>query len=297
MTRLAALIRSLRFDTAFYLMTRGRTRKQIARDRFFFRLCGIRNVLGTDFAKENLLPTSVSHPLPKVTSEGEYLLECLRSVGLNTELGMRAESLLLLTAPERTAATDWLETVGAVSHPERPIVAFAPGSKWESKIWREDRFAEVGLRLIKDFGVFPIIFGGREDRDKGERLLQTWKSGANAAGALTVREAAAALEKCDLFVGNDTGTMHLATTMGVRCVAVFAAIDWPGRWYPRGDGHRIFRIPVECEGCHATVSPNGNKCLELISSEDVYRACAHELETNRTRQTSSLAFKSNCDSV
>ena len=40
----------------------------------------------------------------------------------------------------------------------------------------ENRFAEVGSRLIEKYGVFPIVFGGQEDRDKGERLLRIWQT-------------------------------------------------------------------------------------------------------------------------
>jgi ADP-heptose:LPS heptosyltransferase len=77
---------------------------------------------------------------------------------------------------------------------------------------------------------------------------------------------------CSLYVGVDTGAMHLAAAAGVRCVAIMAAIDSPGRWTPRGEGHHVFRTEIECEGCGLKVCPIGNKCVEPISASEVAAA-------------------------
>ena len=135
-------------------------------------------------------------------------------------------------------------------------------------------------QIIIDYGAFPIVFGGPENRAIGERLVGKWRTGAVAAGELSVREAAAVLEKCRLYVGNDTGTMHLAGAVGVPCVAIFAAIDWIGRWKPLGDRNHLIRKSVDCEGCHQPVCPFDNKCLELVTVDEVYRACCETLESS-----------------
>jgi heptosyltransferase-2 len=66
------------------------------------------------------------------------------------------------------------------------LIGVAPGSKWESKIWSEERFYKVIERLIAEKNVFPVVFGGREDREKGNRLINRWGIGANAAGELDI---------------------------------------------------------------------------------------------------------------
>ena len=163
---------------------------------------------------------------------------------------------------------------------DRKLVAVAPGSKWASKIWSETRYAEVVNRLIKDFGCYPVIFGGSEDRKKGKRLITGWETGMNAAGILSIRESAALLKDCTLYLGNDTGTMHLAAAVGTPCVAIFAAIDWRGRWQPFGNVHSIFRKSVECEGCFTANCFNNHKCLDLIEIDEVHAACARILTTH-----------------
>ena len=121
---------------------------------------------------------------------------------------------------------------------------------------------------------FRSIFGGAEDREKGDRLIARCKNGVNAAGSLSVRESAALLQDCTLYLGNDTGTMHLAAAVGTPCVAIFAAIDWVGKWTPFGDNNRVFRKSVECEGCHTPTCFNNHKCLDLVTVDEVYAACA-----------------------
>ncbi len=139
-------------------------------------------------------------------------------------------------------------------------------------------FVEVIQKLIKKYDVFPVIFGGREDFETGQKILANLKTGANAAGKLNIREGSAALGHCKLYLGNDTGTMHMAAAVGVPCVALFAAIDFPGRWYPFGENNKIFRNAVECEGCHTPDCFNDHKCLKMISAAKVFEACCGILD-------------------
>lgn len=264
-------LRHKKFDCLFYLMTRNRTGKQIERDEMFFRAAGVKQIFGTYFLSKNNLELVPSPPLPEVEPELEFLLRCLPADRYEFDLSSKPD--LKFTGEEKSFAADWLEQNCGTSFQENRILAVAPGSKWESKIWAENRFEKVVSALITKYNLFPVIFGGGEDRAKGERLLQKWRTGANAAGELNIRQAAAALEKCRLYLGNDTGTMHLAASVGTPCVAVFAAIDYPGRWHPFGSGHIILRETVECEGCHLTVCPLENLCLDKISAERVLAAC------------------------
>lgn len=269
--KLGMKLRKKRFDAVIYLMTRNRTAKQIDRDRTFFRFAGIRRMIGADFLKVHSLGLEIPKPVPRIERESDFLLSLLRKERVTADDRLFKTDLLISTS-ERDSAEEWLEASGA-SKSGRRLIAVAPGSKWDSKIWDETRFGEVVDRLIVSHDVFPIVLGGPEDREKGERLIARWKRGANAAGVLSVREAAAALQRCELYLGNDTGTMHLAATAGTPCVAIFAAIDWIGRWEPFGQDHTVFRRTVECEGCHTPFCFNEHKCLDLVNADEVYAAC------------------------
>lgn len=276
--RLIKRLRRSKFDTVFYLMPRIRTPARIARDRRFFRLCGIGSMAGDGFLSGNLLDLPSSAPLRSVDYEGDFLLQCLKEDEAFARISSKAVPDLLLKETERKAALDWLaEAVGGETG-SQVLVGVGPGSKWDSKIWPEDRFRSVVGELIRKRDVLPIVFGGPEDREKGERLVREWGRGAVAAGSLNVREAGAALSLCGLYLGNDTGTMHLAAAAGVVCVAVFAAIDYPGRWEPPGADHRVFRTEVPCEGCHTPDCFNEHLCLTSVGAEEVLEACLDAID-------------------
>lgn len=273
---LAARLRTKQFDAVAYLMPRSRSLRQIERDEKFFRLAGIGKILGVEHLKQTRLTEEIPIPTPTVEPEVRHLLQCLIADGLIDDPHFSSD--LLLNSLEVDRSREWLQKATGRSPNDLKLVAIAPGSKWESKVWPEQRFAEVVQRLIAEFDVFPVIFGGAEDREKGDRLIAEWERGANAAGELSVRESAALLKDCDMYLGNDTGTMHLAAAVGTPCVAVFAAIDWVGKWTPFGDNNRVFRKSVECEGCHTPMCFNNHKCLDLVTVDEVYAACAEILK-------------------
>lgn len=268
---LFANLRKKKFEALFYLPPRTRTARQVRRDILFFRWAGISKIFGTTSIKKYRLPITSPPDAEPVVSESAYLLECVEEA-FSEVAPANFRTDLLLTDEERSTSLDWLERRLCSNISESRPIAVAPGSKWSSKIWNEDRFVKVVKELINYKNIFPIVFGGREDREKGERLIDHWGKGVNACGELTVRQSAALLERCELYLGNDTGTMHLAAAVGVKCVAIFAAIDLEGRWVPFGTGHRIFRSKVECQHCHTPDCFNYHKCLELIETDAVIKA-------------------------
>ncbi|HXH70816.1 MAG TPA: glycosyltransferase family 9 protein, partial [Pyrinomonadaceae bacterium] len=161
-------IRQRKFDCVFYLMTRNRTLYQIRRDVEFFNFAGIKKIFGTDYLSKNLIEEKAEKPLPAIESESDFFLNCLAADGFRFEPGVKPE--MLLDEAEKGFASQWLEKNSGTALRENRLIAVAPGSKWDSKIWAEERFAEVIAELIERNDVFPIVFGGREDREKGNRL-------------------------------------------------------------------------------------------------------------------------------
>lgn len=265
-------LRRGRYDSVIYLSPRTRTTQQIDRDVKFFRAAGIDRVIGTEYLRNNRLSLEIPKPTPEVMPEAEFLLQCLSSEGISVS---RSNTDLLLSHTEITAAKEWLSRTAFSGGRS---VAVAPGSKWPAKIWPEERYAEVVRRLIEEKDCFPIVVGGPEDRSTGERLLSAWHGGANAAGALTIRQSAALLAECDLYLGNDTGNMHLAGAVGTPCVAIFADLDWKGRFVPFGDKNTILRRSIECEGCLTADCFSKHRCIDAITVDEVYQACVKTLE-------------------
>lgn len=280
--KLLLKIRREKFDALYYLSFRNRTDEQIDRDLKFFKLAGIKAIHGIDYLKNNRLNFDEPKPLPVVEPEYRFLLNCIDDT-LNVE-ETELEFDLNLTHSELEFSENWLRKNCGDSFSQNKIIAIAPGSKWASKLWFESNYLKVVERLVKEFDVFPVIFGGREDFETGERIISKLQYGANAAGSFSIRESSAALKNCMFYLGNDTGTMHLAAAVNTPCVAVFAATDYRERWYPFGNNNQIFRKTVECEGCHSPECFNDNLCLKLISVDEVFDACKKILTSERKRQ-------------
>jgi ADP-heptose:LPS heptosyltransferase len=273
-------VRKAGYDAAVYLTTRNRPPETVRRDMAFFEFCGIRQVYGADYARQNLIDETEPRPLRKINREGEFLVNCLISEGL-VDPTEPLDWQFRVDVATQAESVRWLHENCGTAFADQRLIAIAPGSKWESKVWPEERYISIVKRLIKEKNVFPVIFGGREDKEKAERMIAAWQTGAIAAGALNIKQSAAALSRCRLYLGNDTGTMHLAAAAGIRCVAIFSAIDWEGRWYPFGDGHRIFREKVTCEGCFSPVCAFNNECLTTIDSNAVEEACLQALDLDK----------------
>ena len=266
-------LRRTRFDAVAYLLPTIRTHRQRLRDAWFFRLAGIRQTLGFDGYPADAWPRNEDGSLATVMHEADALLHRLACSGLPEVQPGEGRMDLRITATEQARADDWWQKQGGQALAPRGWFALCSGTKWSSKQWPWDRYAEVGRRLINEHGLLPVIVGGGEDRELAQRLIAEWGTGLCAAGELSVRESAALLRHSRFYLGNDTGVMHLAAAMGRPCVGVFSALDWPGRWAPYGKGHHMLRHEVPCAGCLLQVCKYANECLTGISADAVLEAC------------------------
>jgi len=281
MALLLARLRRRRFDLLAYLAPSTRPPERVRRDLAYFRWAGIERTVGGE-GFDLRPPTQPGAGLPELPREADLLLARLARSGVAVPAPGKGNCRIALGDAEREEVEDWLP-----EYPQdlgRPWIGVGPGSKMPSKVWPVERYAEVVERLIRRFDVWPVVFGGPEDRATGARLLLRWKRGYNAAGHLGVRAAAAALARCRLYVGNDTGTMHLAVAAGTRCVALFSSRDHPGLWEPYGEGHVVLRTRIDCEGCMLErCEARALACLLAIGTHEVERECALVLEGARAQ--------------
>ncbi len=139
--------------------------------------------------------------------------------------------------------------------------------------------SQTGLRSIRalndrypDHGL--VTFGSADEHERSESLLKNWHGRKlNLCGKPSPRVSAAILKKADLFLGHDSGPMHLAANVGTPCVAVFSARVHPGIWYPRGEGHQAIYHKTECANCKLFVCTIQNKkCILSITIDEVVEA-------------------------
>ena len=128
-----------------------------------------------------------------------------------------------------------------------PILAMAPAANWIGKTWPLERFSQVAMTLLHGYGPMAggrlMVLGGPED----EALARSLKDSAgrrfiNLAGKVDPLTAFACLKRARLFIGNDSGAMHLAAAAGVPTIGLFGPSD--ERLYaPWGERTRVVRGP------------------------------------------------------
>ena len=165
-------LRKGRFDALVYLAPRQRTRFQVLRDLAFFRLAGISRFL----AHRGFAPVpsaGAEGRLPTTQHEADHLLERLSLSGVQVPPPGNGCMDLCLGEEELARARTWLDQrAHGWRASGRRLVAIGPGSKWPSKIWPEERYAELGECIIREINAFLIVCGGPEDRDLAMRLVK-----------------------------------------------------------------------------------------------------------------------------
>lgn len=125
------------------------------------------------------------------------------------------------TAPGHERAADMLVPPGP------PVLAIGPAANWRGKEWRAERFAELARRLIAADGPLPgarvAVIAAAHERQQAAPLLAAVPPGRgiDLVGATDLLTAAAVLRRSALFVGNDTGLMHLAAAAGAPTLGLF----------------------------------------------------------------------------
>ena len=160
------------------------------------------------------------------------------------------------------------------------VIGTHPGSgPLAFKRWCPDKFALLFDQMIKKWDARIIVFGGRDEMQLADSILDNMEeSPVNMVGKTSLGEMAAIIEKCRIFVSNDTGPMHVAAAMQVPVVAIFGPTNFY-RTSPYGIQHAIVKSDLSCVPCYRGDSAKCDEllCLDRISVDHVLRAVQHEL--------------------
>jgi lipopolysaccharide heptosyltransferase II len=213
--------------------------------------------------------------LPVTMGESDHEVD--RYLALAERLGQvpsRRAPTLQLSSSDRAGAERVLDGFGLSQG--RPVVALQPGTsrhqtwkRWPTAHWQA---LAQGLR---EAGLAVVALGSADERELLDQVCRD--SGAfNAAGACSVSEAAAILERCQVLISTDSGLMHIADAVGTPVVGILGPTDW-SRTRPYGKDHAVL-TPAECRGHHTPcLNPMGElspactwgTCMQSIRPEAV----------------------------
>ena len=240
------------------------------RDAKFFRLCGIPRLVGipvTEDMQQNRWDDSTQSLEP----EGARLGRNLAELG-DAQIDSAASWDLHLNPDEHARAAEALQPAE-----KYPLIAVSVGTKVQSKDWGRDNWRALLTQLATLYPTHALALSGApEESEASEFAADGWRSSSpsspviNLCGRLTPRESAAAFSRARLFIGLDSGPMHLAAAVQTPCVAIFAARNKPRVWFPYGNQHRILYHQTECWGCGLeTCIVERKRCLTSITVDEV----------------------------
>ncbi len=209
----------------------------------------------------------------------EYYWDLLKPLGGH---GSAPAPRLFVTPEESASITKRLADAGIGA--SDLVIGVNPGSTYgHAKRWLPDRYAEVVNRVLKDMQaqsgarVGVAILGAKGEERLGQAIAEQIKTRTVVcSGQTTVRELMALVKRCQLFLTNDTGPMHVAAAFKVPLVAVFGPTDWQTT-SPYGVEAKLVRQPVSCAPCLLRECPIDHRCMTGVTVEQVYGAALQHL--------------------
>jgi heptosyltransferase-3 len=249
------------------------------RDEQFFRMCGISRMVGVPVTEEMQRNRQSFDPelgYEVEEYEAERLARNLNELGDANCRDSKSWDLRL-TEAERERAAAVLEAAGG-----RPVIAMCLGTKVQPNDWGEVNWRALLDELAEQYPQYALaVTGAPDDRAASERVTAGWRQRAaegacgpviDLCGELSPRESAAVFERARVYLGHDSGPMHLAAAVGTRCVAIFSGRGKPKRWFPYGRGHRVLYHRVSCWGCGLEMCVvEAKRCILSIGVDEVAR--------------------------
>ena len=186
-------------DTLIYLNA-SRGRWKVFRDIIFFKLCGLKNIIGAPTSRD-LLNCRRDSQTNEIESETSRLVRTLERLG-SIDLQSRGNWDLRMNSNEIEESLRAMTPVGS-----NPYFVINMGGKDPSKDWGLEAWITLIKELAKEYAYFAlIIVGAEDDKDRAETVLALWPTKKiNFCGVLMPRITACVLKNAVFFLGHDSG--------------------------------------------------------------------------------------------
>jgi ADP-heptose:LPS heptosyltransferase len=165
----------------------------------------------------------------------------------------------------------------------RVVAALHPGGAATGlfRRWPRENFEELAGRLGRDLGLGVVLVGDASERTALESIARAAGGAVAVAAGQPLSRVAAVIAKCSVFVGNDSGPLHIAAALGVPVVGIYGPTN-EVRTAPYGAGHTVLTASVACRPCYAfgerfSCEFDQVMCLELIDVDVVLEAVKAKL--------------------
>jgi lipopolysaccharide heptosyltransferase I len=212
-----------------------------------------------------------------VTPTAEHVVD--RYIELLGPLGVSRPEIsfdMPICSTSRERRTQFLRACGCSTR----FAAINTGAGWDSKRWPTERFAAVARYLDQRHGMYNIVFWAGEREQQLASEIMSLAGGRTAlAPATSLPDLREFLRAATIFVGSDTGPMHLAVAVGTPTVSIFGPTD-PRRNGPYGKGHVALHRPSSTTKNYRS---DDNRAMLAITADEVLDACDMLLRQTASR--------------
>jgi heptosyltransferase II len=260
--RIVGEIRSRRFDLGVLFPNSFES-------ALWITMAGIRRRAGfVADARGAMLTLKASPPPDAMTGhQVKYWLAMVRGTGVAA--GNADDFAIDVHAPHRDRMREWL--AANRKRPDRRVFAIAPAAAYgPAKEWPAESYGALIDLIARREDAEVVLVGAPSERAVCEQVAAASKAGAMiAAGHTNIGELIALLSLCDGFIGNDSGSMHIAGALGIPTVAIFGSTN-PNRTGPLGPKTRVIYRKLECSPCLARTCRFGHyNCLNQIQPAEM----------------------------
>ncbi len=180
----------------------------------------------------------------KVREEGSHIIE--RNLGFARELEAEVADISFKVPVDESADRYVDEFLKSRNVCDKTIVIMHPGVTWETKKWPVENYAQLSEKIVKNFpGTAVVITAGEGE----EKLVGKYCMGDIViADGMDLSQLVGLLDRCELFIGSDTGPLHLAVALGKRVIGLYGPTD-PVRNGPYGERNLVIWKKMPCSGC------------------------------------------------
>ena len=217
----------------------------------------------------------------------EHLVE--QTLQIMELLGLRIPTKVRFDLPTYPGTDNILQFIKVAIGRAQQYAIINVGAGWPSKLWSADRFAAVSRYLGQECGIASVVVWHGEERDMAVEVVSQSGGHAHLAPATNLRELATLSRSARLFIGSDTGPLHLAAAVGTPCVGLYGPTI-PGRCGPYGNIHRI----VQPDGSIRLVrmrQKKGNSWMQRIAVDQVITACRELLKNTQAVERCRFDFR------
>jgi heptosyltransferase-2 len=156
----------------------------------------------------------------------------------------------------------------------RSSVAIAPGSVWETKKWREEHYVTWAKNQKKKV----FVLGSPGEKDLCQKIADQIPGAINLAGKTSLLDLYLVLRKVELLICNDSGTMHMGSVAGVKCISAFGPTTLDIGYRPWSNQALVAQIDLDCRPCGL----HGHKKCPIGTHD-----CMKKLEPNHIEKLAS----------